>query len=128
MSAEYETLAAEIEKLPLPKIGEFVKFLEERWGVTAAAPMAMPMMMAGGGAAVEAAEEQTEFEVMLTDVGAEKIKVIKAVREVNPTLGLKEAKDVVEAAPAAIASGVNKEEAERAKKILEEAGAKVTIK
>lgn len=128
MSAEYEALAAEIEKLPLPKIGEFVKFLEDRWGVTAAAPMAMPMMMAGGGAAAEAAVEQTEFEVVLSDVGAEKIKVIKAVREVNPSLGLKEAKDVVEAAPAAIASGVTKEEAERAKGILEEAGAKVTIK
>jgi large subunit ribosomal protein L7/L12 len=128
MSTEFETLAAEIEKLPLPKIGEFVKFLEERWGVTAAAPMAMPMMMAGGApAAAEAAAEQTEFDVVLTDVGAEKIKVIKAVREVSPSLGLKEAKDVVESAPASILTGVNKEEAERAKGILEEAGAKVNI-
>ena len=129
MSAEFETLAAEIEKLPLPKVAEFVKFLEDRWGVTAAAPMAaMPMMVAGGGAAAEAATEQTEFDVVLADVGAEKIKVIKAVREVNPSLGLKEAKDVVEAAPSPILSGVNKEEAERAKGILEEAGAKITIK
>lgn len=126
MSAEFEALAQEIEKLPLPQIGEFVKYLEERWGVTAAAPMAaMPMMMAGPAAEAEA--EQTEFDVVLTDVGAEKIKVIKAVREVNPSLGLKEAKEVVESAPAPVLHGASKEDAARAKGILEEAGAKITI-
>ncbi len=130
MSAEFEALAQEIEKLPLPQIGELVKYLEERWGVTAAAPMAgMAMMMPGAaGPAAEAEAEQTEFDVMLNEVGAEKIKVIKAVREVNPTLGLKEAKEVVESAPAAVLQAVTKEDAERAKGILEEAGAKITIK
>jgi large subunit ribosomal protein L7/L12 len=130
MSAEFEALAQEIEKLPLPQIGEFVKYLEERWGVTAAAPMAaMPMMMPGmAGPAAEAEVEQTEFDVVLAEVGAEKVKVIKAVREVNPGLGLKEAKEVVESAPAPILQAVTKEDAQRAKGILEEAGAKITIK
>jgi large subunit ribosomal protein L7/L12 len=86
----------------------------------------MPGM--GGGAAAEAVEEQTEFSVMLDDVGPEKIKVIKAVREINASLGLKEAKEVVESAPAAILEGVNKDDAAAAKKVLEDAGAKVSIK
>ena len=124
--ADYDKLAQQVESLSLPEVSEFVKFLEERWGVSAAAPMMMGMMP--GAAAAEAVEEQTEFDVILEDVGPEKIKVIKAVREVNNTLGLKEAKDVVESAPAAIIQGANREDAEAAKKILEEAGAKASLK
>jgi large subunit ribosomal protein L7/L12 len=126
--AEFEALALEVEKLSLPEAAEFVKFLEDRWGVSAAAPMMMGAMPGMAGGAAEAAEEQTEFDVVLEDVGPEKIKVIKAVREVNGTLGLKEAKEVVESAPAAIVEGANKEDAEAAKKTLEAAGAKVSIK
>jgi large subunit ribosomal protein L7/L12 len=126
--ADYEKLAAEVEKLSLPEVADFVKFLEERWGVSAAAPMMMGMMPGAAAGPAEAAEEQVEFDVMLEDIGPEKIKVIKAVREVNPTLGLKEAKEVVEAAPSAILSAVNKDDAAAAKKVLEDAGAKVSIK
>lgn len=127
--ADYDKLIAEIEKLKLPEVAELVKVLEERWGVSAAAPMMMGAMpMAGGAAPAEAAEEKTEFDVVLEDVGPEKIKVIKAVREVNGSLGLKEAKDVVESAPAAILQGANKDDAAAAKKVLEDAGAKVSIK
>jgi len=128
--ADFEKLAKEVEKLSLPEVAEFVKFLEERWGVTAAAPVVMGGMMAGGGAAApaEEAEEQTEFTVILQEVGPEKIKVIKAAREVNTDLGLREAKEVVEGAPSHILDGVSKEVAEAAKKVLEEAGAKVAIK
>ena len=125
--ADYEALAKELEKLSLPEVAEAVKFLEERWGVSAAAPMMMGAMPAMGGAA-EAVEEKTEFDVVLEDVGPEKIKVIKAVREVNATLGLKEAKEVVESAPATILEGATKEDAEAAQKVLEGAGAKVAVK
>jgi large subunit ribosomal protein L7/L12 len=108
---------------------ELVKTLESELGVSAAAamPMAMPMMagMAGGGAAP--VEEKTEFNVVLTDIGGNKINVIKAVREVT-SLGLKEAKDLVESAPKPIKEGVPKEEAEAIKKKFEEAGAKVEVK
>ena len=127
--ADYDQLAAEVEKLPLPELAQFVKFLEERWGVSAAAPMmmgAMPMM--GGGGAAEPVAEQTEFDVMLDEIGANKIQVIKAVREVNPSLGLKEAKDVVESAPTAILQGATKDDAANAKTVLEASGAKVSIK
>jgi large subunit ribosomal protein L7/L12 len=124
--ADYEALAAELEKLTLPEASGLVKFLEDRWGVSAAAPMMMGAMPAA--AAAEAVEEQTEFDVVLDDIGPEKIKVIKAVREVNASLGLKEAKEVVESAPAAILTGANKDDAAAAKKVLEEAGAKVSIK
>jgi large subunit ribosomal protein L7/L12 len=128
--ADYEKLIAELEKLTVPQIAEVVKILEERWGVSAAAPIAMGAMpmMASGGAAAEVEEEQLEFTVVLQDVGAEKIKVIKAVREVNKDLGLKEAKDVVEGAPSNILEHVAKETAQAAKKTLEEAGAKVEVK
>ncbi len=126
--ADYDKLAQQVEGLSLPEVSEFVKFLEERWGVSAAAPMMMGMMPGGGGGAAEAVEEQIEFDVILEDVGPEKIKVIKAVREVNNTLGLKEAKDVVESAPAAIIQGATRDDAEAAKKILEEAGAKASLK
>ena len=108
------------------ELADLVKALEEKFGVSAAAPVAVAAGPAAGAAA--AAEEKTEFDVVLTDVGAEKIKVIKAVREVVSGLGLKEAKELVEAAPKALKEGVSKEEAEKIKKMFEEVGAKVEIK
>lgn len=120
-----------LEKMTVLELNALVKQLEERWGVSAAAPMAMGVMPAaaagGAAAAAEPEEEQTEFDVILTDVGPNKIQVIKAVRELT-SLGLKEAKDLVEAAPKAVKEGVSKEEAQAAKAKLEEAGAKVEIK
>ncbi len=115
-----------IDKITVLELADLVKQLEEKYGVSAAAPMAM--MAAGGGAAAAApAEAQTEFDAVLTEVGAEKIKVIKAVRELT-SLGLTEAKTFVESAPKAIKTGVTKDEAESIKKKLEEVGAKVEIK
>ena len=106
---------------------ELVKKLEDKWGVTAAA-VAVAAAGAGGGAAAAApAEEKTEFTVVLADAGANKINVIKAVREITG-LGLKEAKDLVEGAPKTVKEGVNKDEAEKIKKKLDEAGAKVEVK
>ena len=116
-----------IKGLTLVELRDLNKAIEEEFGVTAAAPVAMMAAPAGGGAAAEAAEEQDEFTVILTDFGANKINVIKAVRELT-NLGLKEAKDLVEAAPKPIREGVNKEEALAAKAKLEEAGAKVEMK
>jgi large subunit ribosomal protein L7/L12 len=118
-------LIDQIDKLTVLELSELVKTLEEKYGVSAAAPVAVAA--APGAAAPAAAAEQTEFDVILTDFGAEKIKVIKAVREVT-SLGLTEAKAFVESAPKAIKSGVTKEEAETIKKKIEEAGAKVEIK
>jgi large subunit ribosomal protein L7/L12 len=120
-----EELIGTIEQMTVLELSELVKALEDRFGVTAAAPVAAAA--AGPAAAVEEVEEQTEFDVVLTEIGAQKIQVIKAVRELTQ-LGLKEAKDVVEAAPKAIKEAVNKEEAEAAKARLEEAGATVEIK
>ncbi len=119
-------LVEEVKELTVLELSELVKALEEEFGVSAAAPVAM---MAGpaAGAAEAAAEEQTEFDVVLAEVGANKIAVIKAVREVAG-LGLKEAKEVVDNAPKAIKEKVSKEEAESIKAKLEEAGAKVEIK
>ena len=117
-----------LKEAPMLEIAELVKEIEEEFGVSAAA--AMPVMVAGGapGAApAAAAEEKTEFTVVLTDVGDKKINVIKAVREVT-NLGLKEAKDLVEGAPKPVKEGVSKEEAATIKKKFEEAGAKVEIK
>jgi large subunit ribosomal protein L7/L12 len=117
-----------IKGISVMELSQLVKALEGELGVSAAA--AMPMMgmsMMGGGAAAPAAEEKTEFTVTLTDVGGNKINVIKAVREVT-SLGLKEAKDLVEGAPKAIKEGVTKEESEQIKKKFEDAGAKVEIK
>ena len=118
-----------IKGISVLELSQLVKALESELGVTAAA--AMPMMVAGGGAAGGAAaapaEEQTEFNVILAEVGSNKINVIKVVREVT-SLGLKEAKDLVESAPKPIKEGVTKEEAEAIKKKFEEAGAKVEIK
>lgn len=114
----------EIKTLTVLELNELVKAIEEEFGVSAAAPV----MMAGGAApAAAAAEEKTEFDVVLAEIGAEKIKVIKAVREIT-SLGLAEAKALVEAAPKAIKEGVSKDEAEELKKKLEEAGAKVELK
>jgi len=117
-----------IKGISVMELSQLVKTLEAELGVSAAAamPMAMPMMAGGGGAAA-AVEEQTEFTATLTDVGGNKINVIKVVREVT-SLGLKEAKDLVEAAPKPIKEGVTKEEAEAIKKKFEEVGAKVEIK
>ncbi|MFN2114998.1 MAG: 50S ribosomal protein L7/L12 [Anaerolineae bacterium] len=126
--SDFENLIEEIEKLSLPEVAELVKTLEERWGVSAAAPVAVAAVAGAVDGGAAAAEEQTEFSVMLEDVGPEKIKVIKAVREVNPGLGLREAKEVVESAPAAIIEGLTKEDAEAAQKTLAEAGAKVALK
>jgi len=123
-----ETILDEIKGLTLLEASDLVKKTEEAFGVSAAA--AAPVMVAGGAAAGgggAAAEEKTEFTVVLTDVGANKIGVIKAVREVT-SLGLKEAKDLVDGAPKTVKEGVNKDEAATIKKKFEEAGAKVDIK
>ncbi len=112
-----------IKELTVLELNELVKACEEEFGVSAAAGV----VVAAAGGAAEAAEEKTEFDVELTDVGAEKVKVIKVVREVTG-LGLKEAKDVVDNAPKTLKEGASKEEAEDIKKKLEEVGAKVTLK
>ena len=117
-------LVEELGKLTVLEAVDLVKQLEETWGVSAAAPVAA----AGPAAAVEAVEEKTEFDVVLTDCGANKIAVIKAVREVAPGLGLADAKKLVESAPAKVLEGVAKDAAETAKKKLEEAGAKIELK
>lgn len=123
--AKFEKLVAEIEKMSVLDLAELVKILEKKFGVSAAAPA---MMVAGGaGAAAPAAEEKDSFDVELTEGGANKINVIKVVREVTE-MGLKEAKDLVDGAPKVIKEGLKKEEAEALKKKLEEAGAKVTLK
>ena len=119
-----------IDTMTVLELSELVKAFEERYGVTAAAPVAVAAAPAAGGdgaAAGGATEEQTEFEAVLTDVGANKILVIKAVRELTG-LGLKEAKDLVDAAPKAVREGVTKEEAEQVKEKLAEAGATVEVK
>ena len=119
-----------IKGISVLELSQLVKALESELGVSAAAamPMAMPgMAMAGGGAAAAPAEEKTEFNVNLVEVGADKIKVIKVVREVT-SLGLKEAKDLVESAPKPLKEGVNKDEAEAIRKKFEEVGAKVEVK
>jgi len=118
-----------IKGISVLELSQLVKALESELGVSAAAamPMMMPGMVAGGGAAAAAVEEKTDFTVTLTEVGADKIKVIKVVREVT-SLGLKEAKDLVESAPKPIKEGVPKDEAEAIKKKFTEVGAKVEIK
>ena len=128
MAISTEDFVKQIETMSVLDLANLVKALEDRFGVSAAAA-AMPMAVAGGGAAAAAApaEEKTEFTVVLSEVGDKKINVIKAVREVT-SLGLKEAKDLVEGAPQNVKEGVSKEEAEKIKKVFEEAGAKVTIK
>ena len=127
MSDKYNTLVEQIEKLSVLELSELVKVLEEKFGVSAAAPMMTPTMNVGAGGPAAAAEEKTEFTVELTEAGASKINVIKVVREVTG-LGLKEAKDIVDAAPKTVKENVAKAEAEELKKKLEDAGAKVTLK
>ena len=128
--ANLEKLVDDLSALTVLEAAELSKLLEEKWGVSAAAPVAVAAAPAAGGGAApaEAAEEQTEFTVVLTAGGDKKINVIKEVRSVRPDLGLKEAKDLVEAAPTNVKENVSKQEAEEIKKKLEEAGASVSIK
>ena len=127
--AKVEELIKEIEKLSVMELADLVKALEEKFGVSAA-PVAMAAPAAGSAPAAGAApaEEQTTFNVVLANAGANKISVIKVVREINQNLGLKEAKDLVEAAPKELLTGVNKSTAEEAKKKLMAAGATVELK
>ena len=127
--AENEQLITQLEGMTVLELNALVKQLEERWGVSAAAPVAVGVAAGGGGAAPAAVEEeeQTEFDVVLTEVGANKIQVIKAVRELT-SLGLKEAKDLVDGAPKPVKQAVSKEEANAARAKLEEAGAKAEVK
>jgi len=130
LSPKLEEVAKTIEGLTALELADLVKGLEDRLGIQAAAPMAAGMMMpgvAGAAAGGAAAEEKTDFDVVLAEVGGNKIAVIKEVRAAT-SLGLKEAKDLVEAAPKAVKAGVSKEEAEELKKKLEAAGAKVELK
>ncbi len=124
--SKLDKIVEDLSALTVLEAAELAKLLEEKWGVSAAAPVAAAAGPAAGPAAV--VEEQTEFNVMLVSAGDKKINVIKVVREVVPSLGLKEAKDLVEAAPKAVKEGVSKEEGETIKKKLEEAGAKVELK
>ncbi len=123
--ADINKIAEELGTLTILEAAELVKLLEEKWGVSAAAPV---VAVAGGAAAAEPEEEKTEFDVVLAEAGGNKIAVIKAVREVKTGLGLVDAKKLVEGTPATILEGVSKDEAEAAKKKLEEAGAKVEVK
>ena len=124
MAADLDKIVEELSKLTVMEAAELSKKLDEHWGVSAAAPVAMVAAAPGAGAA---AEEKTEFDVVLTDAGASKIGVIKAVREITG-LGLTEAKAMVEAAPKAIKEAVSKEDAQKFKEKLEAAGAKVELK
>ena len=126
--ADLAKLVDELSALTVLEAAELSKVLEEKWGVSAAAPVAVAAVAGGAGAAAAApAEEKTDFDVILADAGEKKINVIKEVRAITG-LGLKEAKDLVEAAPKPVKEGVNKEEADKIKKVLEEAGAKVEVK
>jgi large subunit ribosomal protein L7/L12 len=126
--ADLAKIAADLDTLTMLEAAELTKMLEERWGVTAAAPMAMGMMpMAGPAAAAEEEEEKTEFDVVLKEVGPKKINVIKEVRALTG-LGLKEAKDVVDGAPSTLMEAIGKEAANEAKAKLEEAGAVVEVR
>ena len=123
--ADLQKIVDQLSSLTVIEAAELAKMLEEKWGVSAAAPVAM--MAAGGGAAAAPVEEQTEFTVVLTAAGAQKINVIKEVRAIT-SLGLKEAKDLVEGAPKPVKEGVSKDEAAKIKKQLEGAGATVELK
>ena len=125
--SKLEKLVDELSALTVLEAADLSKLLEEKWGVSAAAPVAAAAV-AGPVAAAEVAEEQTEFTVILTAGGDKKINVIKEVRSVRPDLGLKEAKDLVEGAPQNVKENISKQEAEEIKKKLEEAGASVTVK
>lgn len=127
ISAKFKDLVANLDKLTVIELSELVAALEDHWGVSAAAPVAVAAASAAGAPA-EAAEEKTSFDVILASGGDKKIQVIKVVREIKPDLGLVEAKNLVEAAPKELLKGAKKEEAEEAKKKLEEAGATVELK
>lgn len=127
LDAELEDIFKKIDGLSLGKAAQLVKAMESRWGVSAAAPVAVAAPAGGGGAAAPAAEEKTDFTVVLKDGGANKINVIKVVREITG-LGLKEAKALVDEAPKPVKEGVNKDEANELKKKLTEAGATVELK
>ena len=126
--ANLEKLVDDLSALTVLEASELSKLLEEKWGVSAAAPVAVAAAAPGAGAPAEAVEEQTEFTVILTGGGDKKINVIKEVRGIRPDLGLKEAKDLVESAPQNVVENVSKQQAEEVKKKLEEAGASVQIK
>ena len=128
MALSNQDLLKELSAKPIMEIVELVKMLEEEWGVSAAAPVAVAAVGgAGGDAGAAAAEEKTEFDVVMSSFGDNKVAVIKAVRTITG-LGLKEAKDMVEGVPATVKEGVSKDEAENIKKQLEEAGAKADVK
>jgi len=126
MAFDKDAFITALDSMSVMELNDLVKAIEEKFGVSAAA-MAAPAAGGGAGGAAPAAEEQTEFTVMLTEVGANKVSVIKAVRELTG-LGLKEAKDLVDGAPKPVKEGIAKADAEAAKKKLEEAGAKVELK
>jgi large subunit ribosomal protein L7/L12 len=126
--ANLEKIVEDLSSLTVLEAAELSKLLEEKWGVSAAAPVAAAAAAPGAAAPAEVAEEQTEFTVIITGAGDKKINVIKEVRAVRPDLGLKEAKDLVEGAPQNVKENVSKQEAEDVKKKLEAAGATVTIK
>ena len=129
MSEKLEKIIADLDALTLLEAAELSKLLQEKWGVSAAAPVMMGAMPAAGAAAAAApVEEKTEFDVVLKDGGAKKIEVIKVVRQLVPSLGLKEAKDMVDGAPQTVLSAVSKEAAADAKAKLETAGAGVEVK
>jgi len=130
VSTKLAGIISEVEKLSVLELADLVKALEEKFGVSAAAPMAVvgAAAPAAAGATAEAAEEKSAYDVILTSGGANKIGAIKAVRAVKPDLGLKEAKELVEQAPKPVLEGVKKEEAEAAKKTLEDAGCQVELK
>jgi large subunit ribosomal protein L7/L12 len=126
-SGKFKELIKSIEEMSVLELSELVKALEDRFGVSAAAPMMMGAAPAASGATAEAAEEKSSYNVVITNAGGNKISVIKAVREILPELGLKEAKDLVDAAPATLKENMKKEDAEAAKTKLTEAGATVEL-
>ena len=126
--ADLAKIVEDLSALTVLEAAELSKLLEEKWGVSAAAPVAMAAPAAGGGAPAEAAEEQTEFTVVLVDGGDKKINVIKEVRGARSDLGLKEAKDLVEGAPQNVVENVSKQQADEIAKKLTDAGAKVQVK
>jgi large subunit ribosomal protein L7/L12 len=128
MSEKLEKLIAELDQLTLMEAAELSKLLQEKWGVSAAAPVMMGAMPTAAAAAAAPVEEKTEFDVVLKDAGAKKIEVIKVVRQLVPSLGLKEAKDLVDGAPQTVLSAVSKDAAADAKGKLETAGAGVEVK
>jgi large subunit ribosomal protein L7/L12 len=128
LSAKVQKLVDGVKELSLLEVSELVKALEDEFGVSAAAPMMMAGAMPAGGAAAAPAEEKTEFNVVMTSAGSNKIGAIKAVRTLKPELGLAEAKAFVEKAPQTVLENAKKEDAEKAKKTLEEAGATVELK